>query len=65
MPACDALAGELADDAAGGGSDGRGREQRRREEAHDEADAAADLGALAPEVVAGLLDLHLALGVLV
>lgn len=39
-------------------------QERRGEEPDDEADAGAALDALAAEVVAGLLDVHLALAVL-
>ena len=64
MPACDAVARELPGQRAGGGADGGRRQKRRGEQPDDETDAAAHLGALAAEVVAGLLDVHLALGVL-
>ena len=63
-PRLEALARDLAEDRAACCSDrGRG-EERRREEADDETDASAHLGALAPEMVARLLHLDLALGVL-
>ena len=64
MPACAAVAGELPRQRAGGGADGGRRQERRGEQPDDETDAAADLGALAAEVVAGLLDVHFAVGVL-
>ena len=59
-----AVARELPRQSADGGADGGRRQQRRGEEPDDETDAGADLDALAAEVVAGLLDVHLALGVL-
>ena len=64
MPACTRWRGELPRQCAGGGADGGRRQERRGEQPDDEADAAADLDALAAEVVAGLLDVHLAVGVL-
>ena len=60
----EALAGELACNPADGRTDGGRREQRRREEADDEADPAADLHPLAAEMVARLLNVCLAFGVL-
>ena len=64
MPAWTRWRANLPASAAGGGADGGRRQERRGEEPDDEADAAAGLGALAAEVVAGLLDVHLAVGVL-
>ena len=64
MPAWSAVARELPRQSADGGADGGRRQERRGEEPDDEADAGAGLDALAAEVVAGLLDVHLALGVL-
>src|SRR6266516_4243531 len=63
-PALEPVLGELARHAAERRSD-RGRGQQRRcEEADDEPNASADLEALATQVVACLIDLHLAFGVL-
>src|SRR3954465_1614899 len=63
-PALEPVLCELPDGRAGDCPD-RGRGQkRRREEPDDQADASAELGSLAAEVVTGLLDGHLALFVL-
>ena len=63
MPLSTLCLANLPTHAAGGGADGDRAEQRRREEADDDADAAAPAQALAAEVVAGLADLDLAVGV--
>ena len=60
-----AVAGELARQSADGATDDGGGQEWRGEEPDDEADAGAGLDALAAEVVAGLVDVHLALGVLI
>ena len=64
MPAFDAVARELSRQSAGGGADGGRRQERWGEEPDDETDAGSGLGSFPAEVVAGLLNLHLALSVL-
>ena len=61
--ALDPVSGELADHAADRAADDRRCQQRRREQPDDQPDAAADLQALASEVVAGFLDRDGAVGV--
>jgi hypothetical protein len=55
--------GELSDQGTGGAADHRRSQQRGREQAHDQADPAADRHPLAPEVVTGLVDGDLPAGV--
>ena len=55
---------ELPGQCAGGRADDGRRQERRSEQPDDQTDAGAGLDALAAEVVAGLLHVHLALGVL-
>ncbi len=62
--AVDLVLSELADQAAHRAADGNRCEQRRREQAHHQADATAPPQALAAQVVAGLGQLHLAVGVM-
>ena len=52
--------GEPADHAAGGGADGDRTQQGRRRQADEDAHAAAPAGPLAPQVVAGVGDVDLA-----
>jgi hypothetical protein len=62
--AVDFVFGELADQVADRSAHDDRCEQRWRQESHDQPDATADLHALAAQVVAGLVDTDVAIGIL-